>query len=95
MLCKVHPELYITPLTQPIMNAPDLYHFRMLVMLCCLEAEESRMVVCGLVGRSDLIWLSGLTVVVCSDGRIWWSGLTMICCDIQKWWSELGSDLME
>ena len=24
MLCKVHPELYIPPLTQPTNNAPDL-----------------------------------------------------------------------
>ena len=22
----------------------------------------------------DLFWLSGLAVVVCSDGLIWWSG---------------------
>ena len=39
MLCKVHPELYIPPLTQPIKNAPDLYHFKRLGMLCWLEAE--------------------------------------------------------
>ena len=37
MLCKVHPELYIPPLTQPIKNAPDLYHFKGLGMLFCLE----------------------------------------------------------
>ena len=83
MLCKVHPELYITPLTQPIMNAPDLYHFRMLFILCCLEAEKSRMVACDLVGWSDLNWLSGLMVVVCSDGRIWWSGLTMVWAGVR------------
>ena len=34
MLCKVHPELYIPALTQPIKNAPDLYHFKRLGMLC-------------------------------------------------------------
>ena len=36
MLCKVHPELYIPPLTQPIRNAPDLYHFKRLGLLFCL-----------------------------------------------------------
>ena len=39
MLCKVHPELYIPPFTQPIKNAPDLCHFRRLAMLCWFEAE--------------------------------------------------------
>ena len=64
MLCKVHPELYIPPLTQPIMNAPNLYHFKRLGVLCWFEVEQSRMVVCW----ADLIWLSGVAVVVCSDG---------------------------
>ena len=74
MLCKVHPELYITPLTQPIMNAPDLYHFRMLGILCCLEAEESRMVVCGLVGWSDLIWSGCLVLRWWSVLMVWFGG---------------------
>ena len=39
MLCKVHPELYLPPLTQPIKNAPNLYHFKRLGMLCWLDAE--------------------------------------------------------
>ena len=64
MLCKVHPELYIPPLTQPIMNAPNLYHFKRLGVLCWFEVEQSRMVVCW----ADLIWLSGVAVVVCSGG---------------------------
>ena len=34
MLCKVHPELYIPSLTQPTNNAPDLYHFTRLGVLC-------------------------------------------------------------
>ena len=60
MLCKVHPELYIPPLTQPIKNAPDLYHFKKLGMMFWLEDGG--------------LW-SGLWVVVCwSDGLIWWSG---------------------
>ena len=33
MLCKVHPELYIPPFTQPTRNAPNLYHFRRLGVL--------------------------------------------------------------
>ena len=94
MLCKVHPEHYIPPLTQPIKNAPDLYHFKGLGMLFCLEAEESRMLVCGLVGWSDLIWWSGLAVVVCSDGLIWWSGPTMVWCGIRMRWPDLWSDCL-
>ena len=66
MLCKVHPELYIPPLTQPTNNAPDLYHFTRLGVLCWFEVEQSRMVVCW----ADLIWWSGLAVVVWSDGLI-------------------------
>ena len=66
MLCKVHPELYIPPLTQPIMNAPNLHHFKRLGVLCWFEVEQSRMVVCW----ADLIWLSGVAVVVWSDGLI-------------------------
>ena len=66
MLCKVHPELYIPPLTQPTNNAPDLYHFTRLGVLCWFEVEQSRMVVCW----ADLIWWSGLAVVVWSDGVI-------------------------
>ena len=79
MLCKVHPELHIPPLTQPIMNAPDLYHFKRLGMLFCFGDACL---------WSDLIWWSGLTVVVCSDGLLWWSGLTMVCCGIRLWWSD-------
>ena len=68
MLCKVHPELDITPLTQPIKNAPDLYHFKGLGMLFCLEDGG--------------LW-SDVAVKVCSDGLIWWwSGLTMVCCGL-------------
>ena len=71
MLCKVHPELYIPPLTQPIKNAPDLYHFKRLGMLCWLEAESSRMVSCGLVRWSELVvWIGGGVV-------IWWSDLVV------------------
>ena len=93
MLCKVHPELYIPPLTQPIMNAPNLYHFKRLGVLCWFEVEQSRMVVC----RADLICRSGVAVVVWSDdglvwelvhgpinGRIWFSS------DCLVWWSYLG-----
>ena len=66
MLCKVHPELYIPALTQPIMNAPNLYHFTRLGVLCWFEVERSRIVACW----ADLIWLSGVAVVVWSDGLI-------------------------
>ena len=93
MLCKVHPELYIPPLTQPIMNAPNLYRFTRLGVLCWFEVEQSRMVVCW----ADLIWWPGVAVVDWSDdglvwelvhgpinGRIWFSS------DCLVWWSYLG-----
>ena len=53
MLCKVHPELYIPPFTQPTRNVPDLYHFRRLGVLCWFWSW----VVKGssLVGSSDLV----------------------------------------
>ena len=60
MLCKVHPELYITPVTQPIKNAPDLYHFKGLGMLSCLE--DGALSSNGLIRSGGLVWL-------------WWSVL--------------------
>ena len=76
MLCKVHPELYIPSLTQPTRNAPNLYHFRRLGVLCWLEAE-SRMV----VWFGSLIWWAGLVAVRWSDlvggssGLLWLAGV--------------------
>ena len=94
MLCKVHPELYIPPSTQPIKNAPDLYHSRGWV--CWLEAESSRMVSCGLVGWSELVvWIGGGVVIWWSDlvvGSGRWSvvvfgcgGLIWVNCDLIVW----------
>ena len=88
MLCKVHPELYIPPLTQPIMNSPDLYHFTRLGVLCWFEVEQSRMVACW----ADLIWWPGVTVVLIwwadFGGLVWrWSGVVVGA------WSDLWSDL--
>ena len=74
MLCKVHPELYIPPLTQPIKNAPDLYHFKRLGADWKLSSQEC----CPVVWWGDLNWWSGLVVVVGSDGLIWWSGGCLI-----------------
>ena len=72
VLCKVHPELYIPPLTQPTMNAPDLYHYKKLGMLCRLEAGQSRLVYCGLVLLTELVvWIGG------GDLMIWWSDLVV------------------
>ena len=92
MLCKVHPELYITPLTQPTRNAPDLYHFRRLGVLYWLEAESRMVVWCG-----SLIWWVGL--VGCSSGRscwsVGWSGWQVWrsalvgCCTCLLWRSDL------
>ena len=69
MLCKVHPELYIPPLTQPIMNAPNLYHFTRLGVLCWFEVKLQRMVVCW----TDLIWWSDLTMGWCGNWCMAWS----------------------
>ena len=85
MLCKVHPELYIPPLTQPIRNAPDLYHFSRLGVLCWFGAEQSGVYCCGLTDSGGLVWRWRW-----SDGLIWLSGLTMVWRGIRIWWSDLG-----
>ena len=69
MLCKVHPELYIPPLTQPIKNAPDLYHFKELGMLFCLE--DGGLLSGGLICSGGLVWWSGLTMVCCGVRMQW------------------------
>ena len=48
-----------------------------------------------MVWWGDLMCWFCLKVVVCSDGLIWGSGLTMVWPNIQLWWSDLGSDLMD
>ena len=67
MLCKVHPELYIPPLTQTIRNTPNLYHSKRLVNGC-------------LLGWSDLlVWYGGDGLIWWSDGcLVWgWSGVVL------------------
>ena len=78
MLCKVHPELYIPPLTQPIRNAPDLYHFNRLGLLCWVEAEQSGIFCCGLI---RVVWSDGGGgLMVWFGGRVWqWSGVEFVC----------------
>ena len=92
MLCKVHPELYIPPLTQPITNAPNLYHFTRLSLLCWFAVEQSRTVVCW----ADLIWCPGLAVAVWSDDGLVWELMHGLICggiwdssDCLVWWSDL------
>ena len=91
-----------TPLTQPTNNAPDLYDFKRLGVLCWFEVEQSRMVVCW----ADLICWSGVAVVVWSDelilvvwsenGLVWELVHGLICgqiwdsSDCLVWWSDLG-----
>ena len=64
-------------------------------LVCCAAWKLKSQGWWTVVWWGDLIYWSGLTVVVCSDGLIWWSGLTMVCRDIQMWWSDLGSDMMD
>ena len=92
MLCKVHPELYITPLTQPTNNAPDLYHFKRLGVLCWFEVEQSRMVVCW----ADLeVWCGGGCLISLADfgALVWrWSGSEtplIVWCGGLVLWSNL------
>ena len=81
MLCKVHPELYIPPLTQPIRNAPNLYHFTRLGVLCCADLRLSSQ---GWLSVR-LIYSGGVILVVWShDGLVWKFG-----------GFGLGSDLMD
>ena len=88
MLCKVHPELYIPPLTQPIKNAPDLYHFSQfsrLGVLCWFDAEQSGIFCCGLI---RVVWSDGGGLMVWFGGRVWrWSVVEFECV-----WSDLGSN---
>ena len=90
MLCKVHPELYIPPLTQPTNNAPDLCHFTRLSLLCWFEVDNWRTVVCWLGWTDLLVWCGG-------DGLIWWADFGDL---VWRWsgvgvgaWSDLWSDL--
>ena len=88
MLCKVHPELYIPSLTQPIMNAPDLYHFSRLGVLCWFEAEQPGIYFCCLI---RVVWSDGGSgLMVWFGGRIWrWSGVEFGCGDlICGWWTD-------
>ena len=89
-LCKVHLELYIPPLTQPTNNAPDLYHFTRLGVLCWFEMEQSRMLVCWLGWSDLLVWFGGGGLIWWADfgGLVWrWSGVGVGA------WSDLWSDL--
>ena len=90
MLYKVYPELYVSPLTQPTSNAPDLYHFTRLGVLCWFDVEQSRMVVCWLGWSNLLVWCGGggLFRWADSSGLVWrWSGVGVGA------WSDLWSDL--
>ena len=88
MLCKVHPELYIPPLTQPTNNAPDLYHFTRLGVLCWFEVEHGWVMDGSL--WADLIWWSGLTMVWCWSLCMVWSVAgsetnLIVCCGRLIW----------
>ena len=87
MLCKVHPELYIPPLTQPIKKAPDLYHFKGLGMLFCLED--------GGLWSGGVIWSCGLDWWWWSALIVWFGGRTddvmMLYFDLVFW---SGAELM-
>ena len=90
MLCKVHPELYIPPLTQPTNNAPDLYHFTRLGVLCWFEVEQPWMVVCGLIWSGGLVWR--WSVVGVGSWSDQWPDVRLIWLSVVVVWS--GADLM-
>ena len=90
MLCKVHPELYIPPLTQPTNNAPDLYHFTRLGVLCWFDVEQPWMVVCGLIWSGGLVWrwsdVGGLRLIWLSIVVVWSGADLMDCrCGLVQW----------
>ena len=85
MLCKVHPELYIPSLTQPTRNAPNLYPFKRLGVLCWFEAESRIVFWCGsLIWWADLVdcWLVWL-------GRWVWRSALVGCCSCLVWRLDL------
>ena len=85
MLCKVHPELYITPVTQPIKNAPDLYHFKGLGMLSCLE--DGALSSNGLIRSGGLVWLWWSVLMFWFGGPVVamvWS-LIWLSCTVVSW----------
>ena len=58
------------------MNAPDLYHYKKLGMLCWLEAEQSRLVYCGLEMLTELVvWIGGGGLMIWFGGRVGEDGL--------------------
>ena len=72
MLCKVHPELYIPPLTQPTKNAPDLYHFSGLGVLCWLTRSWGRDLIWWFGAALAQVWSVGSDLVA---GQVCWFGL--------------------
>ena len=85
MLCKVHPELYIPSLTHPTRNAPNLYPFKRLGVLCWFEAESRMVFWCGsLIWWADLVgcWLVWL-------GRWVWRSALVGCCSCLVWRLDL------
>ena len=84
-LCKVYPELYIPPLTQPSRNAPNLYHFMRLGVLCWLEAESRMVFWCG-----SLIWWADLLGCwLVWPGRWVWRSALVGCCSCLVWRLDL------
>ena len=80
MLCKVHPELYIPPLTQPIRNAPDLYHFKRLGLLFCLG--DAGLWPDGVIWSDLVVWFGSRwsVLMVWFGGRVWrWSVVVLGC----------------
>ena len=81
MLCKVHPELYIPPLTQPIRNAPDLCHFKRLGLLFCLR--DAGLWPDAVIWSDLVVWFgswSRSVLMVWFGGRVWrWSVVVLGC----------------
>ena len=81
MLCKVHPELYIPPFTQPTNNAPDLYQFTRWGVLCSFEVD---LIWWSRSGVAVVVWSDRLILVVWSDDGLVWELVhsSLICGQI-------------
>ena len=96
MLCKVYPEHYIPPLTQPTKNSPDLNEELFIFSWAgrSLLMRGWLMLVRGLQVYMSLLSVQSDGLVCLSDLMVVWSGLLtwsdgLVSCSGLIWWPGL------